>query len=48
MLFAFGGIANPITIEVISVDRTGNESEGVSATGGNEPPAAPTNVAVVA
>ena len=48
MLFAFGGIANPITIEVISVDRTGNESAGVSATGGNEPPAAPTNVAVVA
>jgi len=48
MLFAFGGIANPITIEVISVDRTGNQSAGVSATGGNEPPAAPTNVAVVA
>lgn len=48
MLFVFGGIANPITIEVISVDRTGNESTGVSATGGNEPPAAPTNVAVVA
>lgn len=48
MLFVFGGIANPITIEVISVDRTGNESAGVSATGGNEPPAAPTNVAVVA
>ena len=48
MLFAFGGVANPITIEVISVDRTGNESVGVSATGGNEPPAAPTNVAVVA
>lgn len=48
MLFAFGGIANPITIEVISVDRTGNESAGVSETGGNEPPAAPTNVGVVA
>ena len=48
MLFAFGGIANPITIEVISVDRTGNESAGVSATGGNAPPAAPTNVTVVA
>jgi hypothetical protein len=48
MLFAFGGIANPIVIEVKSIDRSGNESTGVSATGGNAPPAAPQNVSVVA
>jgi hypothetical protein len=48
MLFAFGGVANPIVIEVRSIDRSGNQSAGVSATGGNAPPAAPQNVSVVA
>jgi hypothetical protein len=48
MLFAFGGVANPIVIEVKSVDRSGNESSGVSETGGNPPPAAPQNVSVAA
>lgn len=48
MLFTFGGVANPINIEVRSVDRSGNESDGVSTSGGNEPPAAPQNVSVVA
>ena len=48
ILFAFLGIANSITIEVKSVDRSGNLSTGVSVTAGNDPPGTPTNVVVVA
>ena len=47
ILFAFGGITDQINIEVKSVDRSGNESEGVSVSAGNQPPSDPTNVVVV-
>lgn len=47
-LFLFGGIARTITITVKTVDNSGNLSAGVSATAGNAPPSAPTNVVVTA
>lgn len=46
ILFAFNSLVTSITIEVRSVDTSGNESSGVSVTAENEPPAAPTNVSV--
>lgn len=47
-LFLFGGIARTITITVKTVDNSGNLSAGISATAGNAPPSAPTNVVVTA
>lgn len=45
---AFGQFSGNISVTVYSIDRTGNQSGGVSINASAEPPAAPTNVKVSA